>query len=304
MKKYLLTGIILFSTLLVHAQSDPVFLQSTANRVLINPAVTGKGGDVNVAGGIREQWIGFPGPKSQAIHASGFVKNIRSGFGLNWVNDKFGPQKTQNIKVNYAYFVPFEETAFLALGLGMGFIHHVYDESGFFAREDNDEAISYIKEKKTSPDFDFGLEFNMRYFEVGASVTHITYSREDQNLLRPMRNLFAYARGKVPINAYWDFIPGITWYNVRNLNTYEVSAAFRYNNNILINLVYRTPMTVGICVGINIYGGFRLSYSFDYGIDDLSSYNSGSHEVFLSYNIPVNTTYVRSKLRFFRWKMF
>jgi type IX secretion system PorP/SprF family membrane protein len=287
-----------------YAQKDAVFMQQSTNRELINPATAGKGGDVNFAFGVRQQWTGFPGPSTQTAHGSGFIRNIRSGFGLSWVGDKFGPQKTQNIKVNYAYFVPFEEKAFLSLGLGMGFIHHVYDEAGFFAMEDYDEILTGIKLSKTSPDFDFGIEFNTRYLEAGASVTHLIHSKEDQSPLRPGRNMYVYTRGKVPVNKYWDFIPGLTWFNARNLNVYEISAAFRYNNNIYIGLVYRNPMTVGFSAGINIYGRFRLSYSYDYGIDELSSYNDGSHEVFLSYNIPVNTTYVRSKLRFFRWKMF
>ena len=144
----------------------------------------------------------------------------------------------------------------------------------------------------------------MRQLEIGASVTHLTHMYNDQSLVRPMRNIYAYTRIKLPINNYWDFIPGITWHNNRKLNTYEVNAAFRYNNNICVNLVYRNPVDCGIAFGMNIYGGFRVVYSYDYGFDNLSSYNSGSHEITLSYNIPVNTNYVRSKLRFFRWKMF
>jgi hypothetical protein len=126
----------------------------------------------------------------------------------------------------------------------------------------------------------------------------------DQNLVRPMRNIFAYSRVKVPMNRYWDFIPGIAWHNNRKLNTYEVSAAFRYNNNLCVNLQYRNPMDCGIAVGLNLYGGFRVVYSYDYGIDNMSSYNSGSHEITVSYNISMINTYIRTRLRFFRWKMF
>ncbi len=305
MKHLFYIGIFIFCVVSTsHAQSDPMFLQQSNYRGIINPAATGKGGDINAAVGIRQQWVGFPGPATQDFLGSGFVRQIRSGFGLNWMNDKFGPQKMQNIKVNYAYFVPFEEKAFLSLGLGMGFINTVYDESDFFARENNDDAITYLKESKTSPDFDFGLEFNTRQLEIGASITHLSYSYEDESLVKPMRNIYAYTRVKVPMNKYWDFIPGFTWHNTQKLNTYELSAAFRYNNNICVNLIYRSPKTAGISLGINVYKGLRVTYSFDYGIDDLQSYNSGSHEVWISYNVPVNTTYVRSKLRFFRWKMF
>jgi type IX secretion system PorP/SprF family membrane protein len=281
-----------------------MFFQQVNNRGLINPATTGKGGDINAAYTIRQQWIGFPGPTTQAIYGHGFVRQVRSGFGLSWINDKFRPQRTNNIKINYAYFIPFEEVAFLSFGLGMGVMSNIYDESDLFGQDLSDELITGGKQSKTLPDFDFGFEFNTRQWEIGASVTHITYMYDDQSLVRPMRNIYAYTRVKLPMNKYWDFIPGITWHNTRTLSTCELNAAFRYNNNICVNLVYRNPMDCGIAFGIDVYGGIRLTYSYDYGIDNMSSYNSGSHEITLSYNIPVNTTYVRSRLRFFRWKMF
>ena len=287
-----------------HAQTDPMFFQQTSNRILLNPATTGKGGDWNSALTIRQQWIGFTGaPSTKALYSNGFVQSIRSGFGLSWINDQFGPQHTNNLKLNYAYFVPFEDVAFLSLGLGMGVMNNVYNELDLYAR-DKDTELLLEKRSKTIPDFDFGLEFNTRYVEIGASVTHITYGYSDQNLIRSMRNFYAYTRVKLPVNNYWDFIPGVTWHNTHKLNTYELNAAFRYNNNICVNMVYRNPMNCGIALGANLFGGIRLTYSYDYGIDKLSSYNSGSHEITVSYNIPVYTTYVKTRLRFFRWKMF
>ena len=306
MKRVLSVYILIFGMMctVVHAQTDNLFLQQTNNRGLVNPATVGKGGDVLAALAVRQQWVGFPGPTTQALYLNGFVQPICSGFGLSWINDKFGPQLTNNIKLNYAYFVPFEEVAFLSLGLGMGVMNNVYDETDFFGRDPSDELLTMGVTSKTIPDFDFGFEFNTRYVEFGASATHITYSYKDNSLLRPMRNFYVYSRVKLPINPYWDFIPGVTWHNTRVLNTYELSAAFRYNNNICVNLLYRNPMNCGVAFGVDIFGGFRVAYSYDYGIDNLSAYNDGSHEITISYRIPVYTTYIKTKLRFFRWKMF
>ena len=306
MKRFLYILIFVFGAVCTtHAQSDPMFLQQSNNRILINPATTGKGGDVNTALSVRQQWIGFPGPSTQALYTNGFVQWLFSGFGLTWINDKFGPQQTNNIKMNYAFFIPFEEVAFLSFGLGMGVMSNTYNELGFFARDFDDPSLMNLtKRTKTLPDFDFGFEFNMAKLEVGASVTHITYMYADQNLLRPMRNFFVYSRVKVPMNRYWDFIPGFTWHNTRKLNTYELSAAFRYNNNLYMSLLYRNPMSCGIAVGINLHEGFRVAYSYDYGFDNMSSYNSGSHEITISYNISMINSYIKTRLRFFRWKMF
>jgi len=305
MKRVLHIYILLFGMMCTaHAQTDNMFLQQTNNRGLLNPATVGKGGDFVAALAVRQQWIGFPGPSTQAVYANGFVQPIRSGFGLSWTNDKFGPQRTNNMKLNYAYFVPFEEVAFLSLGLGLGVMNNIYDETDFFPRNPDDIVLNMGVTSKTIPDFDFGFEFNTRNVEFGASVTHLTYGYKDNTLLRPMRNFYVYSRAKLPINPYWDFIPGLTWHNTRKLNTYEFNAAFRYNNNICVNLLYRNPMDCGIALGVNLFAGIRVAYSYDYGFDNLSAYNTGSHEVTVSYSIPVYTTYVKTKLRFFRWKMF
>ncbi len=303
-KKIWITLCILCLFVPLWAQSDPIFLQQTTNRGIINPAVAGKGGDINAAVGLREQWVGFPGPSTQVINASGFIRQIRSGIGINWINDHFGPQKSQNLKLNYAYYIPFEEKAFLSLGLGMGILRETYDESDFFPQDPDDDVLTYTRSSKTLPDFDFGLEFDTRFFEVGGSVTHLARSADKEDLLSPGRNIFAYTRFKIPMDSHWDFIPGFTWFNSKKMNTYELIAGFRYENNITVNLIYRSPMTTGIAFGINVYKGLRLSYSFDYGFNDMSGYNDGSHELFISYNVPINTTYVRSRLRFFKWKMF
>ena len=313
MKRFLYICMLILGTICTsHAQVDPFFFQQTSNRGLVNPAVTGKGGDVNASLTLRQQWIGFPGPSTKALYANGFVRQIRSGFGVTWINDMFGPQQTNNIKLNYAYFVPFENIAFLSLGLGMGIMNNTYDELNLLGRANNPDnpenpdpiLRDLTKRTKTIPDFDFGFEFDTRQFEIGASVTHITYMYPDQSLVRPMRNIYTYTRFKVPMNVHWDFIPGITWHNTRRMNTYEANVAFRYENNICVNFVYRSPMSCGIVLGCNIQKVFRVTYSYDYGFDHLSRYNSGSHELTLSYNIPVNTTYVANKLRFFQWKMF
>jgi len=306
MKKLIHTCILVFGMVCsVYAQKDPMFFQQTANRWLLNPASTGKGGDINATLTVREQYVGFSGgPSIKAANLNGFVKEIRSGFGLMWINDQFGPQQTNNLKFQYAYFVPFEEVAFLSLGLGMGVMSNTYDPTDFFFRDPSDENKDLVKQSKTIPDFDFGFEFNTRHLEVGAAVTHITYMYGDQSLIRPMRNFYTYTRVKLPMNNYWDFIPGITWHNTRKMNSYEVNAAFRYNNNVCVNLVYRTPMSCGIAVGVNLHNSFRVVYSYDYGFDNLGSYHNGSHEITVSYNIPVNTTYIKTRLRFFRWKMF
>jgi len=307
MKRIFYVCILVFCAVcMTYAQADPFFVQQTNIRGLYNPAATGKGGDINASLSVRQQWVGFQGVSTQALKFSSFAIGLQSGLGVTCIIDAFGPQRSNNIKLNYAYYVPFDDVAILSLGLGMGIMHSVYKADELFGNPiyDPDPYIPTESQTKTSPDFDIGLEFNTRHFEIGGAVTHVHYSRYDQNLVRPLRNFYSYSRIKFPINNYWDFIPGITWHNVRKSNTFELNVAFRHNNNFCVNLVYRNPMNTGIALGINLMTGFRLMYSYDYGFSNIGNYNRGTHELTIAYNIPMNTTYIQNKLRFFRWRMF
>ena len=289
------------------AQVDPLFFQQTNLRGLINPAATGKGGDINASLTTRQQWIGFSGMSTNAVQVHGFNNEIRSGFGAKFIMDKVGPKETKNVKINYAYFVPFDDVAFLSLGMGMGLMNTVHKGGDYFfpdPNEPNDPKIPMQTQKKTVNDFDFGVEFNTRNFEIGGAITHITHGWFDQKIGRSMRNFYGYSRYKAPINKYWDFIPGVTWHFNRMQTTYEAIAGVRYNNNFCVNVAYRNPTNLGIGLGLTVYEGLRLAYSYDSGFDNLSAHNSGSHEITISYNIPMNTSYIRNRLKFFQWKMF
>jgi type IX secretion system PorP/SprF family membrane protein len=299
---------------ITNAQSDPFFFQQTNNRGLLNPASTGKGGDVNALLTFRQQWIGFEGISTQALQVSSFAAGIQSGFGLKFIVDAFGPQQSNNIKLNYAFYVPFSDMALLSLGLGVGVIHSVYKGGDYFIpRDKGDPYIPIETLTKTSPDFDIGFEFSTPQFEFGGAITHVIYGRYNPLVARPLRNFYVYSRAKLHINRVWDFIPGVTWHSVRNAhtlfdrtfsNTYEFNIAFRHNNNFCVNLVYRNPFNCGMVIGLNIIAGFRLMYSYDYDFSNIGNYNQGTHEITVSYNLPMNTTYVQNRMRFFRWKMF
>ena len=301
---YILIIIFLSVCTATQAQVDPLFFQQTHLRGLTNPAATGKGGDINTSLTTRQQWIGFSGMSSHALMAHGFINQFRSGIGAKFVMDQYGPTQTKNIKINYAYFVHFDDIAFLSLGMGAGIMSNVYNVNYFRPRHPDDPKIPTETQTNLMPDFDFGFEFNTSHFELGGSIAHITYGYFDQKTVRPMRNWYAYSRVKVPMNNYWDFIPGVTWHFNRWQTIYEVSAGVRLNNNLFVNFAYRNPMNMGVAVGLTLYEGFRLAYSYDYGFDNLMAYNSGSHELTISYRIPMNTSFIGNKLRFFQWKMF
>ena len=250
MRRFLYTLIIVFGIVsTTNAQLDPLFFQQTNLRALINPASTGKGGDINIAATMRMQWIGFTGMSSQAAQAHGFVNSLRSGFGARFVMDEYGPKQTKNIKLNYAFYAPINDDAFLSLGLGLGVINNVYKGGDyFFPSHPDDPSIPMETKSDTRPDLDFGIEFNTSRFEIGAAATHMIssfgtiFGDSDPIYDHPMRNYYVYSRAKLSINPHWDFIPGATWHFNQWQSSYEVIMGVRYDNNLIVNVAYRNQI--------------------------------------------------------------
>jgi type IX secretion system PorP/SprF family membrane protein len=58
-----------------------------------------------------------------------------------------------------------------------------------------------------------------------------------------------------------------------------------YQEKYWLGLLFRTNDAVGICLGIKLKDRLNISYGYDICVSKIRKYNSGSHEVFLSYAI-------------------
>lgn len=67
----------------------------------------------------------------------------------------------------------------------------------------------------------------------------------------------------------------------------EATARVRYNKFLSGGVGYRWKDDVSIMVGAE-YKNFFLGYSYDYPLSAISKASSGSHEVFLQYNVKLD----------------
>jgi type IX secretion system PorP/SprF family membrane protein len=66
------------------------------------------------------------------------------------------------------------------------------------------------------------------------------------------------------------------------LNT-NIALNALFKNVLWIGAAYKTSNTISGLVGFQISPQFKLSYSYDYTLDQLRTKNSGSHEIHLGY---------------------
>jgi hypothetical protein len=65
----------------------------------------------------------------------------------------------------------------------------------------------------------------------------------------------------------------------------DVSANFMMNEKFIAGLSYRSSDAVSFLAGFQANDSWFIGYGYDFNTTSLSNYNSGSHEIFLRYEI-------------------
>ena len=96
------------------------------------------------------------------------------------------------------------------------------------------------------------------------------------------------AGGNIPVNnTLFELQPSVFVKTDFNLYQAEATMRVRYNKFITGGVAYRHKDAVSLVAGVEIKN-FLVGYSYDYPISDISKATSGSHEVFVNYNVKLN----------------
>ena len=68
----------------------------------------------------------------------------------------------------------------------------------------------------------------------------------------------------------------------------DLSANFLLHNKVWLGVAHRLKESVSGIIQYHINNQFKIGYSYDFSTSKLSSYNSGSHELLMSYDINLS----------------
>jgi len=270
------------------AQSDPQISQYLLTRTHYNPAATGASiyGNVTLVG--RHQFLGFEGaPTTGLLNFDMLAPTINSGFGLSVTYDKYGPLQSYNAIINYAYHIKTGSNQSLSLGIAAGAEIRQYDASNNIYENEGDPTEYYDKDTKVRPTFNFGLEYCLENWLLGASLTNIQSYFYKKDLRFPNVNYYFYTKYKCEVGRYWDIIPGIAaHYDAVTFNE-EINLTIQYTKLLWFGAAYRMsdcfkPESIVPYIGFNITDYVRLGYAYDYNLTNLNQYGKGSHELLLT----------------------
>ncbi len=293
--KYLIfTGIILFS-LKGMSQQDPLFTQYMYNMSVVNPAyATDNPGMLNLGGIYRSQWVGIDGAPNTASFFAHTPVSERIELGLSIVHDEIGDIiKENNITADFAYVLPLDDNNNkLSFGVKGGITTFDGDLSRLETNQLNDPAMQNLSE--VFPVFGVGAYLFGEKYYLGLSAPNLFTSKhlENEQGLRSLgeENIHYFLTGGYVFDLSEDFKlkPAFMARGVEGAPlSVDITANVLMFNKLEAGIGYRFGDSVTGLVNFAVTPGVRVGYAYDYTTSNLSSYNDGTHEFLLLFDLDM-----------------
>ncbi|MDO9593945.1 MAG: type IX secretion system membrane protein PorP/SprF [Lutibacter sp.] len=297
MKNILITFIALLTTVVMWSQQDAQYTQYMYNMSVINPAyTTGNIGVVNLGALHRTQWVGTNGaPKSSNIFAHTPInENVEVGFSL--INDNIGDVVKQNdLYADFAYKLNLEKNGQLSFGLKAGVTFFDVNFNGFvlesgdvFTDPDFAENIN-----QSFLNFGAGVYYNTENYYIGLSVPAILNAKHlDRNngKYQGTEQAHTYLTGGYifEINELFKLKPAFMAKAVKGAPiSLDLTANVLFDNKVEFGVGYRLDDAISGMVNFKATPELRIGYAYDHTISNLGPFSSGSHEVFILYDLSI-----------------
>lgn len=278
--------LLLSTTLVAKAQQEPMYTHYMYNTLAYNPAYAGSRDAMSFMGLARFQWAGMDGsPMTQnfQIHSP-----IYGGLnaGVSVINDKIGPTNNTNLSIDLTYRFNLGRHHRLALGIKGGIDFFNNNLSAVSTNELNDPLFAQ-NISRTLPNVGAGIYYDHTNFYVGFSVPKIVEHRLNDGLGESKRNYYIVAGAFIPVSKNFGLKPtGLVKMTEGAPVQGEITLEALMYEKFSFGLFYRSLDGVGALLGYNILPNFRIGYSFDWPLTELSRVGQfGSHEIMIRYDL-------------------
>jgi type IX secretion system PorP/SprF family membrane protein len=289
MKTRVLLFALLFTGVVSYAQQDAQFTQYMYNTININPAYAGSRGALSIFALHRTQWVGLDGaPVTNAVSVNTPLNDSHLGLGVSVINDKIGPTHENTISADLSYTVPTSQTNKLSFGIKA--TANLFDLDVTRLNPVDDDPSLHDFNTKFSPNIGAGIYYHSDKGYVGLSVPNfIESNRYDDNEVRIFKekiNYYLIAGYVFDLSSFVKFKPALLTKMVKGAPLQvDISGNFMIDDKFVVGVAYRWSAALSANVGFQISDALYIGYGFDNETTNLKHYNSGSHEIFLRYEI-------------------
>ena len=289
MKTRILLFVLMFTGVVSYAQQDAQFTQYMYNTINVNPAYAGSRGALSIFALHRTQWVGLDGaPVTNAVSINTPINGSNLGLGVSLINDKIGPANENTISADLSYTIPTSETFKLSLGIkGTANLFNL-DVTKLDPKDAGDE--SFQNYNKFTPNIGAGVYLHSDKAYLGLSIPNfIQTNRYDDNDVRIFKekiNTYLIAGYVFDLNQDIKFKPALITKMIEGAPLQiDVSGNFMFSEKFVVGVAYRWSAALSGMVGFQVSDGLYIGYGYDRETTNLKNYNSGSHEIFLRYEI-------------------
>ncbi len=272
------------------AQQDSQYTQYIYNTMSINPAYTGGRGRLSVLAVYRQQWTGIPGaPQTLNVSAHSPVGKLgRIGLGVEFTSDKIGPASRTKMAGNFSYLIDFNRQFYISFGLKAGGRNlsldpqklHIYDEHN----------LSLKPRDTWEPLIGIGLYFYTKSWYLGLSTPNFlhttTYDAIKRSVLSRSTHLYLIGGYYWPVSRSVVLKPSFLIKAVSGAPlSVDVALNTVWYKRLVLGVDYRWKAAVVALAGFQISSSIMIGYAYDYTTSELTHYSSGSHEIFLRFEL-------------------
>lgn len=276
-----------------YAQQNPLYTQYMFNGLVINPAYTGSHESMTMTAAARSQWTGLNGaPQTQVASIHSPLKFSRSAAGAVLVHDEVSVMHQYMAYGTYAYRIPVSKNAKLAIGAqaGISYYQANLSELNIITQTGQPDPTFGQNNNRVLPNLGIGAYFYSRKSYVGISLPTLINNRwnnEDAyTQARQKRHYFLSAGHVITLSRNLKFKPNV-------LLKWEEGGPFQYDLNanmliqemVWIGVSYRMKDSVDGLLQMNISNQISLGYSYGYPISNVSTIQTGTHEVVLNFHL-------------------
>jgi len=296
MKKKIIILILIVVTGISYAQQDPQYTQYMYNTIVVNPAYAGSRETMSIFGLYRTQWAGLDGApvtSNFSIHTP--INGSNVGLGLSVINDKIGPSDENNIAIDFSYTIPTSERYKLSFGLKATANLLNIDFSKLNQYDHNDYVFDTNIDNMFSPNIGVGVYFHSENTYVGLSAPYLLETTHfdryadigaNSHVAKEKIHYYFIAGHVFDLSADLKFKPSLLTKLVEGAPLQvDLSGNFMLNDKFVAGLAYRWSAAISAMVGFQFSDSWFIGYGYDLETTKLANYNSGSHEIFLRYEL-------------------
>jgi type IX secretion system PorP/SprF family membrane protein len=290
MKTKLFSIVMMFTAIAGYAQQDAQYTQYMYNTISVNPAYAGSRGALSIFALHRTQWVGLDGaPITNTVSMNTPFNNSKLGLGVSIVNDEIGPSTNNSISADISYWIPVSEDFKLSLGIkGTANIFNI-DVTKLNPGDQTDPEFQDLN-NDFSPNIGAGLYLHSQKAYVGFSIPNFietnAYNDNDVQVYKEKINYYLIGGYVFDLSSSIKFKPAfMTKMTDGAPLQVDVSGNFMFNEKFTVGVAYRWSASLSAMVGFQITDGLYIGYAYDFETTELDNYNSGSHEIFLRYEL-------------------